>query len=202
MTPRRLTLRRESRAGSARAGGQYGPRTHIGRAWRSRDRRDGTNGTRGAIFTYNIAPSQVASPFSATQEATRNSGVHSGVYARRSTRWRGKSYTIPQPHTRRHFAPPHAPPSAPPCGAPDQHGHERATRDLTVLMGRVGRSRVGHAKPDATWVEGEAHKKYRATILFTVSSGSTRAPFEPCAHTTCKPAPNGVLRGSSSTFSM
>ena len=49
MTPRRLTLRRESRAGSARAGGQYGPRTHIGRAWRSRDRRDGTSGTRGAI---------------------------------------------------------------------------------------------------------------------------------------------------------
>jgi len=32
-------------------------------------------------------------------------------------------------------------------------------------MGRVGRSRVGHAKPDATWVEGEAHKKYRATTF-------------------------------------
>jgi len=34
----------------------------------------------------------------------------------------------------------------------------------------------------------------------TVSSGSTRAPFEPCAHTTCKPAPNGVLRDASSAF--
>jgi len=75
-------------------------------------------------------------------------------------------------------------------------------RGPSRLVGRVRRNRVTHAGPDRTWVEGVAGKKYRATILLTVSSGSTRAPFEPCPQTTCKLAPNGVLRGSSSTFSM
>ena len=75
--PRHQPLRCARRAGPVRAGGPCRSRTRIGRAWRPRDHRDATSGTRWAIFSYRITPSQVTAPFSVTLEATRNSGVHS-----------------------------------------------------------------------------------------------------------------------------